>query len=1380
MALTVGDVVYKIGADVSGLNKAVSQLNKFKKSITEIEAAAKKTKASLSKGFVINVSYSKLAGATKALDTLSASANKARKAISSLSSITVNYSKTTGAIKALDKLSDSADKAKKSFSSLSSKSISLNVVSKGTKEAISDLTKLESKLASVARKAKALNIDVSSSMSKIESASMAVARGYSIMGTKGDKVFVQQKKQLASLIRQYEAFKARQQLAGLPGGIGANIARSINELKEQVDLYDEAYSKYKKYTDILAAGGQLKGNQLVAFENAKRTMEELRRGALNFDEFNDKIINMQNSLAKANNEFKKVVNSQKLLSKVELEKAAAATKIDELKRQFAYLKASPKLIEQADAAYQKLASTLDAMAKKGATTAGAMAKAKAEFQRTFTVLSREAKVLEKGMTRTTVVLGNFIQGIKSVGTAYAAFLVFQGLQDAVTGFFRISDATKLLRARIRQVTKDVDEFNNAWSGIFRIAERTRGDFEAIGKLYFRVAAAVRPLGRSQEEVLKVTETVSAALLAGGASAQEAASATLQLSQAFAKGKLDGDELRAVLENAQVLTAAMGRQFGIAADDAKSMTGVIIEMARRGELTIDKFFDAILKSHGEMMSLIGTVPVTMGQAWTLLKNRLAIVIDKFQQATDWSGKLAEAIKFLALNVEKLVVAFGALAGVAAFRALSKGAKALKRDAGDSISSVKTKVLSLATTIFSLNAAKDVFFGLGRGTEKFARAFISLKTAKEVIRSVFGALAKAVRLLKALPIGRLITPLIAGLSAIGTALTVYKDKVVDVVGETEVTVGDYATAIVKFFRYAISQGIDKAKAAWDDLKRFFKTFTTSVKKDFNDFINFYSNSFIGDIIRLAKDAGTALIEFFTNLIPRSIISGISAFQIFKRVITDSSYSIGQGIRDLIDEIAKIWETDYAGKAGKDFLENVEKGIKNAKNAATSAIKDISNTFRQAAAAEARLRKNQQQQAGFGGLTRRPDTKPAGLSEQEVKALDSAVKAYLETLRQMRIELAAISSIPTGQWAQELNAAFGADWVNRYVSAVVEVKNTFKDLNQNTWPEFKKKVGASEATLEEFINAQIRLRLSLDASRKKLQDTTQAFQSYKDIIRQANVAQREAQALLSGGPAALEKVRRQIEVEDLTKNVDLGVLNKQLAAEGLSPVSSIEEFQKRLLQTKQQISDFQQLQQMFEELMDPIDRTNMKFDQMREVILRTIPASDEMRQKMLENLEKMRQKALESVDPMAQLANQIGDAFGRAFEDAIVEGKKFSDVLKQLEKDILRLVTRKLVTEPLSDFISGAVKSGFGGFFKNLFGFAHGGQFKVGGVGGTDSQLVAFWATPGETVTVTPPGQSPVSGMNVTININTPTGTVDPQSLGQIQAALARATQRGARNL
>ena len=80
-------------------------------------------------------------------------------------------------------------------------------------------------------------------------------------------------------------------------------------------------------------------------------------------------------------------------------------------------------------------------------------------------------------------------------------------------------------------------------------------------------------------------------------------------------------------------------------------------------------------------------------------------------------------------------------------------------------------------------------------------------------------------------------------------------------------------------------------------------------------------------------------------------------------------------------------------------------------------------------------------------------------------------------------------------------------------------------------------------------------------------------------------------------------------------------------------------------------------------------------------------------------------------SSLAKDLGLSFSSAFEDAIVAGSGLSDVLKGLEKDIVRIITRKMVTEPLGDFFAGALKGvtgggvtgggGGGGWLGNLLG-------------------------------------------------------------------------------
>ncbi|MGL6245649.1 hypothetical protein [Pseudomonas sp.] len=61
-------------------------------------------------------------------------------------------------------------------------------------------------------------------------------------------------------------------------------------------------------------------------------------------------------------------------------------------------------------------------------------------------------------------------------------------------------------------------------------------------------------------------------------------------------------------------------------------------------------------------------------------------------------------------------------------------------------------------------------------------------------------------------------------------------------------------------------------------------------------------------------------------------------------------------------------------------------------------------------------------------------------------------------------------------------------------------------------------------------------------------------------------------------------------------------------------------------------------------------------------------------------------EEIQKQKSLVEELGLTFSSAFEDAVAGGKQFGDVLKGLEQDILRLLTRLAVTEPLGKAVQG----------------------------------------------------------------------------------------------
>jgi hypothetical protein len=60
----------------------------------------------------------------------------------------------------------------------------------------------------------------------------------------------------------------------------------------------------------------------------------------------------------------------------------------------------------------------------------------------------------------------------------------------------------------------------------------------------------------------------------------------------------------------------------------------------------------------------------------------------------------------------------------------------------------------------------------------------------------------------------------------------------------------------------------------------------------------------------------------------------------------------------------------------------------------------------------------------------------------------------------------------------------------------------------------------------------------------------------------------------------------------------------------------------------------------------------------------------------------------------AKSLGLTFSSAFEDAIIKGLSFRDVLKGIEQDIARIILRKGVTEPMANWIGAGLSGMFGG--------------------------------------------------------------------------------------
>jgi tape measure domain-containing protein len=234
------------------------------------------------------------------------------------------------------------------------------------------------------------------------------------------------------------------------------------------------------------------------------------------------------------------------------------------------------------------------------------------------------------------------------------WLAFAGIGLGVKQLIDYADGYRLVEGRIKLTTKSTDELRAVEAKLFEVANATRTSYAATADLYSKVARSSGELGISQRQVVTLTQAVGQALQISGASTGEATAATLQLGQAFSSARLSGDELRSVLENAPRLAKAVADGMGVT-------VGQLRTLGSQGKLTGEAVAKAILSQADALNREFKSVPLTIGQSFTVLGNYIQRYVGWSDRATGASALLARTIILLAHNVD-LLANFAIYAGV----------------------------------------------------------------------------------------------------------------------------------------------------------------------------------------------------------------------------------------------------------------------------------------------------------------------------------------------------------------------------------------------------------------------------------------------------------------------------------------------------------------------------------------------------------------------------------------------------------------------------------------------------------------------------------------------------------------------------------------------
>ena len=302
----------------------------------------------------------------------------------------------------------------------------------------------------------------------------------------------------------------------------------------------------------------------------------------------------------------------------------------------------------------------------------------------------------QGLRKLSEQFGKMNRSVKSVESSLGG--LGRVLRVAIAGFSvreitRSADSFQLLRDRIKVFTGDAELANDVFRDIVSLAAQTRSSVESFAEAYNRVAIATRGLGLNSDQTLGIVTALQQSLRLSGATAQEASSVFIQLSQALSLGRLQGQELRAVLLSNATVANILAKEFGVT-------TGQLKELGEQGRLTSDRVIKALANNFEELNTQASQLGTTFQQSVIVILDQFRLKVDELNQRFDLNNKFFKGISFLIANFEKLTQILTVLVGTGLFVKLAAQIKTLSASITASLAANGSFVKALGLTRFGI--------------------------------------------------------------------------------------------------------------------------------------------------------------------------------------------------------------------------------------------------------------------------------------------------------------------------------------------------------------------------------------------------------------------------------------------------------------------------------------------------------------------------------------------------------------------------------------------------------------------------------------------------------------------------------------------------------
>lgn len=218
---------------------------------------------------------------------------------------------------------------------------------------------------------------------------------------------------------------------------------------------------------------------------------------------------------------------------------------------------------------------------------------------------------------------------------------FSRIMGRIVAFFgarqiiNFADQFALLEARIRNSTRNIEEFEKANARLRDIAKETGTQFGTTVEVFQRISFVRDEINATVEEMAQFTENVQQLGVTSGASTAALDAGLRQLGQGLSSGVLRAEEMNSILENIPSVALAIADEFGVT-------TGQLRNLVIEGEVLSEDVFSAILNQTQDINEQFEKFPKTIGRAFSAMVLKIQDAIGGFSETTEASDALIVSI------------------------------------------------------------------------------------------------------------------------------------------------------------------------------------------------------------------------------------------------------------------------------------------------------------------------------------------------------------------------------------------------------------------------------------------------------------------------------------------------------------------------------------------------------------------------------------------------------------------------------------------------------------------------------------------------------------------------------------------------------------------